>query len=86
MNGEFRRRDGTVDELTTVRYLTTDEVAERFRTSPETVRWWRFTGYGPASVKAGKRALYPVEAVEAFEAQLRAEAAEKAAARAAAVG
>jgi hypothetical protein len=67
-------------------YMTTAEVAERFRTPEGTVRWWRFIGYGPESIKAGRRALYPVEAVEAFEAQLRAEAAEKAAGRATASG
>jgi hypothetical protein len=72
--------------IMTAGYLTTAEVAARFRTPEATVRWWRFTGYGPTSIKAGKRCLYPVEAVEAFEAQLRAEASEKAAARAAAVG
>ena len=70
----------------TAGYMTTAEVAARFRTPEATVRWWRFVGYGPDSVKAGKRVLYPVEAVEAFEATLRAEAAEKAASRAAAVG
>jgi hypothetical protein len=70
----------------TARYLTTAEVAELFRRPEATIRWWRYIGYGPDSVKAGKGVLYPVEAVEAFKAQLRAEAAEKAAARAAAVG
>jgi hypothetical protein len=65
----------------TAGYMTTAEVAERFRRPEATVRWWRYTGYGPESVKVGKNALYPVEAVEAFEASLRAEAAEKAAAR-----
>jgi hypothetical protein len=70
----------------TAGYMTTAEVAERFRAPEGTVRWWRFSGYGPASIKVGKRALYPVEEVEAFEAQLRSEAAEKAADRAAAAG
>ncbi len=41
------------------RLLTTEEVAERFRTKPETVRYWRHVGYGPASVKIGRRVLYP---------------------------
>jgi hypothetical protein len=67
-------------------YMTTAEVAARFRRPEATVRWWRYTGYGPDSIKVGKHALYPVEAVEAFEAQLRAEAASKAAARAAGSG
>jgi predicted site-specific integrase-resolvase len=56
--------------------MTTAEVAERFRCAPETIRWWRYAGRGPASIKAGRRTLYPVEAVEAFEAELRAQAAE----------
>jgi hypothetical protein len=33
-----------------VRLLTTEEVAERFRTSPATVRYWRHIGSGPAGV------------------------------------
>jgi hypothetical protein len=67
--------------MMTAEYLTTAEVAKRFRAPEATVRWWRFTGYGPESVKAGRRCLYPVEGVEAFEAQLRAEAAQRAAER-----
>jgi hypothetical protein len=58
----------------TVAYMTTEEVAERFRCRPETVRWWKYVGRGPKSIKAGRRTLYPVEAVEAFEAELRQEA------------
>ena len=38
--------------------LTTEEVAERFRTGPATVRYWRHIGIGPAGVKAGRRVLY----------------------------
>jgi len=30
-------------------YLTTDELATWLRTSPETVRYWRHIGKGPAS-------------------------------------
>jgi len=42
----------------TVRLLTTEEVAARFRTSPATVRYWRHIGIGPIGVKAGRRVLY----------------------------
>lgn len=38
--------------------MTTAEVAELFRASPETVRYWRFTGTGPPGVKVGTRVLY----------------------------
>lgn len=39
-------------------YWTTGEVASRFRTSPETVRYWRHIGTGPKGVKIGTRVLY----------------------------
>ena len=42
----------------TVRLLTTEEVAARFRTSPATVRYWRHVGIGPVGVRVGRRVLY----------------------------
>jgi hypothetical protein len=48
-------------------YLTTAEVALRYRTSPGTIRYWRHTGYGPKGVKIGRNVLYPRSAVEQFE-------------------
>jgi excisionase family DNA binding protein len=53
------------------RYLTTAEVAELLRTSPETVRYWRHIGSGPKSFKVGRRVLYDVADVEAFIAAAR---------------
>ena len=47
-------------------YLTTAEVAELCRTSPDTVRYWRFIGKGPASFRVGRRVLYEVGVVEAW--------------------
>jgi hypothetical protein len=61
--------------MAAAQYLTTAEVAERFRTAESTVRWWRMAGKGPDSIKPGRKVLYPVDAVEAFEARLRAETA-----------
>jgi hypothetical protein len=52
-------------------YLTTDEMAERYRTVPSVIRYWRHSGYGPEGIKVGKRVLYPREQVEAFDRQLR---------------
>lgn len=49
-----------------MKYLTTDEVAELCRTSPETVRFWHWQGRGPKSVKIGRRRLYATEDVEAW--------------------
>ncbi|GAB7005786.1 hypothetical protein JCM18899A_32590 [Nocardioides sp. AN3] len=52
-------------------YLTTEEVAELLRTSPETVRYWRHVRTGPASFKIGRRVLYARQDVEAFVARAR---------------
>lgn len=50
------------------RYMTTAEVAELCRTSPETVRWWRYVGKGPKAIRVpgGRRVLYAVEDVDAW--------------------
>ncbi len=53
-----------------VRYLTTKEIAERYRTAPATVRYWRHIGYGPRGVKVGRQVLYAVSEVERFESAL----------------
>lgn len=53
-------------------YLTTGEVAETLRTSPETVRYWRHVSKGPKSFKVGRRVLYAREDVERFIADARA--------------
>lgn len=47
-------------------YMTTAEVAELLRTSPESVRFWRHVGKGPRSFKAGRRVLYAREDVQAW--------------------
>jgi hypothetical protein len=51
--------------------LTTEEVAGRFRTTSETVRYWRNVGKGPRSFKVGRRVLYALEDVEAWKRQAR---------------
>ncbi|HET7386141.1 MAG TPA: helix-turn-helix domain-containing protein [Nocardioidaceae bacterium] len=38
--------------------LTLDEVAERLRTPPATLRFWRHQGTGPKSAKLGRRIIY----------------------------
>lgn len=47
-------------------YMTTEEVAELCRTAPETVRYWRHAGKGPASFKLGRRVLYASEDVQQY--------------------
>ena len=45
-------------------YMTTEEVAAMFRTSPNTVRYWKSVGKGPRGVKIGRRVLYARTDVE----------------------
>ncbi|HEY5833539.1 helix-turn-helix transcriptional regulator [Streptomyces sp.] len=52
------------------RYLTTREVAERYRTAESTVRYWRHVGYGPKGVKVGRRVLYSETEIARFEQKL----------------
>jgi excisionase family DNA binding protein len=54
----------------TVEYMTTNEVAELCRTSPETVRYWRHVSKGPRSFKVGRRVLYPETDVRLWLADL----------------
>ncbi|MFE3125286.1 helix-turn-helix domain-containing protein [Streptomyces hydrogenans] len=51
-------------------YLTTADVAARYRTSASTVRYWRHIGYGPKGIKVGRRVLYTEESLLRFEQQL----------------
>jgi Helix-turn-helix domain len=54
----------------TAEYLTLPEVAEHYRTTEGTVRYWRHTGYGPRGVKLGTRVLYPRAEIKRFDAEL----------------
>ena len=52
--------------MTMANYMTTTEVAQLLRTSPETVRYWRHVGKGPQSFKVGRRVLYDVADVQTW--------------------
>ncbi len=49
--------------------MTTAEVAALVRTSPETLRYWRYMGRGPRCFKAGRRVLYRREDVDQWLAE-----------------
>jgi predicted DNA-binding transcriptional regulator AlpA len=57
-----------------IRYLTLPEVAEYYRTTEGTVRYWRHCDIGPKGVKLGTRVLYPITEIERFDRQLAAQA------------
>jgi len=55
--------------------LTTNEVADRLRVAPETLRFWRWKGVGPASLRVGGRVVYSESVVADWvDAQARAAA------------
>jgi DNA-binding transcriptional MerR regulator len=51
-------------------YLNVAEVAERYRTTEATVRYWRHIKFGPKGVKVGTRVLYPQAEIERFDREL----------------
>jgi hypothetical protein len=51
-------------------WLTIDEVAEHYRRSVATIRYWRHIGYGPRGAKAGTGVLFPRAEVERFDQEL----------------
>ena len=48
-------------------YLTSKELADRWRLSDQTLANWRSAGKGPPFVRVGSRVLYPIEGIEACE-------------------
>ncbi|MFD5111476.1 helix-turn-helix transcriptional regulator [Streptomyces sp. NPDC058391] len=59
-------------------YLTTADVAARYRTAVSTIRYWRHIGYGPKGIKVGRRVLYTEAELGRFEQGLAAAESEKA--------
>lgn len=51
------------------KYLTTAEVARRYRTVPGTVRYWRHIGYGPKGIRRGRRVLYDPDELDRWDAE-----------------
>lgn len=52
-----------------VKFLTPDEVAERYRgeVSVGTLRNWRSMRVGPGFIKIGKAVLYPIAELDAWD-------------------
>jgi hypothetical protein len=53
-------------------YLTLAEVAERYRKTPATIRYWRHIGFGPKGVRVGTTVLYPQDEIDKFDEEIRA--------------
>lgn len=48
-------------------FLTSKEIADRWRLSDRTLANWRSAGKGPPFIRVGSRVLYPVEGIHAYE-------------------
>lgn len=59
----------SVERTQADRFSTTAEVAERYRTAPGTVRYWRHAGKGPKGVKIGTRVLYRESELRRWESE-----------------
>lgn len=62
-------QSNTISTKSGPRYLTTAEVAERYRTAASTIRYWRHIGYIPEGVKRGRRVLYDVAVLDRWDAE-----------------
>jgi len=47
--------------------FTPQEVADRWKISVNTLANWRVTGCGPRYIKFGRKVIYPLKELEAFE-------------------
>lgn len=48
-------------------FFTQDELAERWQITPRTLEMWRWKGTGPKFHKIGRRVLYKLPDIIAFE-------------------
>ena len=48
-------------------HLTPKEAADRLRLTVGTLSNWRMQGAGPRFIKLGRKVLYPLAEIEAFE-------------------
>jgi hypothetical protein len=48
-------------------FLTSKELATRWRLSDQTLANWRYAGKGPSFIRIGSRVLYPIETIQQFE-------------------
>lgn len=55
-------------------FMTTEELAARWRTTPVGIAAQRYRGVGPRGYRIGKRVLYRLADVEAWEASRQDEA------------
>lgn len=55
------------------RFLTMQDVADRYGVAVQTVRHWRMAGYGPQGFRVGRLVRYPLAECLRFEQEQMAE-------------
>nr|DAJ87854.1 MAG TPA: helix-turn-helix domain protein [Caudoviricetes sp.] len=50
-----------------IKYLTTKELSQRWKLNPNTIEHWRTNGFGPHFIKIGRKILYSLDSIIAFE-------------------
>lgn len=48
-------------------FLSSKELAKRWRLAHQTLANWRHAGKGPPFIRVGGRVLYPIEGIHSFE-------------------
>ena len=48
-------------------FLTSKELADRWRLSDQTLANWRYAGKGPPFMKIGSKVLYPIQGINSYE-------------------
>ena len=71
MTADFRQNSKTVSGRSTggPQFLREGELAARWRVNVKTLQRWRYLSKGPDYAKFCGRVVYPIEVIEAFEAQ-----------------
>lgn len=52
-------------------WWTIEEVADHYRATPDTIRYWRQKRYGPKGQRIGNHVLYPASEIRRFDRELR---------------
>ena len=53
--------------MTDTKYLTTKELSQRWKLNHNTIEHWRTNGFGPHFIKIGRKILYSLDSIIAFE-------------------
>lgn len=56
-----------------IEYLTTADLAKRYKTAESTIRYWKHMGKGPRGFRIGRHTLYDPAEVDRYDAEQKAQ-------------